>query len=797
VEAVAPTWAFLFMLLAGGGVGLPLGVPPLPPDRVVTASAPEDCVFYFSSAGMAKADPRSTNQTERLLAEPEVRHLGTEIERLIRSGLKQAAQGKPAEARTLAEDGPTLVRALLTRPLALYVTQIKVASGQPPQVQAGAVLSLGDDAAEVQAALDRLYGLIRGQSREITVGDRVFHQTPLGPGAPEITWGVKGSYLYAATSGEEVKALVNRADGKPPEWLDALHKQLPVERVSTLSMVNVHTLIEQLAPLGGPRVSQVLDALGVSGIDRLSGVSGLDKDGIVHHSLVSLRGEPHGIFQLFEQKPLTTADVGLVPRDATFALVFKLDPARAWATILTMIEKIDPKAKQQLTEHEHPTARELREEALKALGDTWCLFDSPSGGGMVVGVTVVVSLKDAEAATSVQEKLIRLAASQGARVREFRFAGQAVHVFDAGKDVPLAPSWCRTDRHLVIGLYPEAVKAFLARRSERTTLAQLPEVAAALKGEGQLVGLSYCDTRRVFDLTYPFFPVLFHMATAHLRDERFDIPPGLLPSAGAIRRHLRPSVSAVWRTPHGIESESRQSLPGGAGMSTLPVALGLLIPAVQKVREAAQRINSANNLKQIGIAMHNYHDTNGTFPPAAITSEDGKPLLSWRVAILPYLEQQALYKEFHLDEPWDSPHNMKLLERMPKVYFNPRRGLTSELGSTYYQVFVSKREPGERSVFQEGGPSASLTAITNTDGTAYTWLAIEADEATPWTKPGDIPYSPKRPLPRLGRLYPGGYMALFADGSVRTMRPNLPERVIRALITFNDGVELSEKDLGP
>src|SRR5262249_30142494 len=87
-----------------------------------------------------------------------------------------------------------------------------------------------------------------------------------------------------------------------------------------------------------------------------------------------------------------------------------------------------------------------------------------------------------------------------------------------------------------------------------------------------------------------------------------------------------------------------------------------------KVQGAASRTRSANNLKQIGLAMHNYHDVNGAFPPAAVCDKTGKPMLSWRVLILPYIEQDALYKEFKLDEPWDSEHNKKLLAKMPKVY---------------------------------------------------------------------------------------------------------------------------------
>ena len=87
--------------------------------------------------------------------------------------------------------------------------------------------------------------------------------------------------------------------------------------------------------------------------------------------------------------------------------------------------------------------------------------------------------------------------------------------------------------------------------------------------------------------------------------------------------------------------------------------------------DAARRAQSMNNLKQFALAMHNYHDTNGKFPAASSFDKDGKPLLSWRVHVLPYLEQAELYKQFHLDEPWDSEHNKKLIEKMPNVLASP------------------------------------------------------------------------------------------------------------------------------
>jgi uncharacterized protein (TIGR03067 family) len=203
-------------------------------------------------------------------------------------------------------------------------------------------------------------------------------------------------------------------------------------------------------------------------------------------------------------------------------------------------------------------------------------------------------------------------------------------------------------------------------------------------------------------------------------------------------------------------------------------------------QEAALRSASANNLKLIGLAMHNYHDANRSFPPAAICGKDGKPLLSWRVALLPYLEQGALYKQFKLNEPWDSPHNKALLDKMPKVYapVNDSEGV-----STFYRVFT-----GPGTVF-EGPRGVRLAAIR--DGSSNTILVVEAGQSVPWTKPDELPYEAGKPLPKLGGLYSGGFNILMADGTVRVVRRDFDAATLRLAITRADGQMVDLDKLSP
>jgi prepilin-type processing-associated H-X9-DG protein len=186
-------------------------------------------------------------------------------------------------------------------------------------------------------------------------------------------------------------------------------------------------------------------------------------------------------------------------------------------------------------------------------------------------------------------------------------------------------------------------------------------------------------------------------------------------------------------------------------------------------------------LKQLGLAMHVFHDVHKSLPPHARYSPDGKPLLSWRVLILPHLDQDQLHGQFRLDEPWDSPHNRTLIDKMPPFYRSPGSKL-KEKGRTNYVVVV-----GPETVFsgREGTP---LTDIK--DGASNTIMIVECDDqrAPIWTKPDDLPFDSTNPAKGLGRLYERrGFNAVFCDGSVRFLTPTMPPEKLRALFTKAGG----------
>ncbi|MCE9525919.1 MAG: DUF1559 domain-containing protein, partial [Planctomycetales bacterium] len=211
----------------------------------------------------------------------------------------------------------------------------------------------------------------------------------------------------------------------------------------------------------------------------------------------------------------------------------------------------------------------------------------------------------------------------------------------------------------------------------------------------------------------------------------------------------------------------------------------LVKPAVVTARGAASRAQSMNNLKQLMLAMHNYHDVYRHFPSAYGVKKDGTKLLSWRVYLLPFVEQDALYKEFHLDEPWDSEHNKKLISKMPKLFASPN--LPDELAKKGMASYVAP--VGEKTIWDEN----KGTFIANiTDGTSNTLAILEADaeHSVIWTKPDDLTIDWKAPLKGL-ELWKSGtkaiFLAAFCDGSVHAISDKIDPALMKKLLQKDDG----------
>lgn len=224
-------------------------------------------------------------------------------------------------------------------------------------------------------------------------------------------------------------------------------------------------------------------------------------------------------------------------------------------------------------------------------------------------------------------------------------------------------------------------------------------------------------------------------------------------------------------------------------MERVPIASKTPPPdawATQAARMARARLRCGGRLERLVRAMHRYHDDHGRFPPPALTDRSGKPLLSWRVELLPYLDEKELYEQFRIDEPWNSRHNRMLLAKIPTAYAPVGRPPQVAHG-TFYQVFV-----GKNCLFEVG---KQITFEDVTDGTVNTIAVIAPAEAVPWTKPTDLAYAADKPLPSFtGGMIADGLISFATADSGVHMIPNAfgeaKEQLFRLAITRNDGVPI-------
>ena len=220
------------------------------------------------------------------------------------------------------------------------------------------------------------------------------------------------------------------------------------------------------------------------------------------------------------------------------------------------------------------------------------------------------------------------------------------------------------------------------------------------------------------------------------------------------------------------------------------IVLILLLPATGGgSRPASRRSQCKNNLKQIGLALRNYHDQYGCFPPAFVADELGRPMHSWRVLLLPYLDQAPLYKEYRFDEPWDGPNNRKLASTVLSIYCCPSEEVEKGSPESLYTSYVAVVGP------ETAWPGATSTRIKDfKDGTSNCLLIVEsAHSGIHWMEPRDLHVLQMSSTINsaagqgISSRHTGGAHALIADGAVRFLSENLSAETIRALLTIKGG----------
>ena len=220
-----------------------------------------------------------------------------------------------------------------------------------------------------------------------------------------------------------------------------------------------------------------------------------------------------------------------------------------------------------------------------------------------------------------------------------------------------------------------------------------------------------------------------------------------------------------------------------------------LLSEIRKARDLGRKPQCKTHLKQLGLALHNYHDEYGCFPPAFVADELGRPMHSWRVLLLPYLDQAPLYNQYRFDEPWDGPNNRRLADRMEEFFSCPVTPAMRDPSEPCFTSYVAVVGP---ETAWPGTNSVSIKDIK--DGMANTLLLVEvANSGIQWMEPRDLhvlqmaPSINSKAGQGISSRHPGGVYVLLADGAVRFEEESLSPQTIRALLTIDGGEKVVDE----
>ena len=674
------------------------------------------------------------------------------------------------------------------------------------------------------------------------------------PGAPiELGWWKEAGHLVVAIGADAVNKSIAVADGKTPNLTaNPLWKKYTDGaefEVTTVSWLDLGSIRKQFGempiPIPDPDVdiltaNKVLQKLGLDGLGAIAARSGYKGRAMWSETTVESPGEKKGLLAFADQKPITLNDLPPLPFATNGFFACSVDWSKAFDTTVQIAKDVaslgPPDAAAQvegvLAFLPQMLQFDPKEELLDSLGNVVCIYGDPRQTYLGIGAGLAISVKDADQLRKtldvVAGTLVETIADPNAlSIRGTNKHGRKIVTFEIGGGF-MNPAYAVDDEWLVIGLMPQSVEAFLLRldnkrqgnhiglanwkptRSYQQAFDELPK---------EFVSISVMDPRKSYRALLGAAPWLMGFVQGGMRQSgmfgpNVELPFSVadLPPAEAVARPLFPNVSMTTVDEDGIHCQSRQSLPSfpmvGHNAAVAPILVALLLPAVQQARTAARRSQSKNNLKQIALAMHNYHDSHNTFPPGTHPNADLKPekRLSWFANLLPFIEEGNLHQQLDFKKGWEDDANLDAIQTDITTLIHP--GIAPHkapnFGATHYvgiagvgadtlTLEVHNKKTG---VF---GYNRATRIRDIRDGTSNTLMVMEVNKNHGrWGAggAGTLRAFVKKPYINGPDGFGGGTRdganAALCDGSVRFLSSNISPEVIEALATVSGGEIVGE-----
>ncbi len=840
-------WSFLFAMVALIGLGIGWGYVQGQGQTRKPAAAP------IATESLLPEDSVLLARVDGSLMHAEAFQKTAAYDALYKSGLVGAIEKIFNRAKGMA--GPVPMKPYLDA-LKLICDKgfsLGVSPGmgdQGPQPFGVIVLHEGASLDKVLSSIVQLGGDGQLMLEEKTIGKRTVLRMdiPDSPGV-EVGWWVEGKHLVVAVGINGVAQAIEVADGKTPNvTANPLWAKYSETEESELTSFGWMNMVPLRAIFGGMPVptqnpdkpTTVQELLIVLGLDNLNSIG--MQAGIKDRSLTSLTsidapGERRGLLSLLDQEPMTLQDLPPLPQQLSSFMAYSFDSARAAQTLYDTAVDLEAVMSPDTSNVESARGQakdqvglDVIDDLLAGLGNVTCIYNDEAQTGFGIAPALLVEVKDADMLNTALERLLVEMLPQVSQGN----AKGVVSEKDGTKtyivEIPqggLSPAISVSDQWLCVSITPQPVMAFNLRvQGELPTwdVATLPKETSAAIPES-FTGLTIVDPHSTYRMIVGLAPLAAGMGQAAIfQSMRFSqegppAPPPMifqmsdLPPAELVTKWLYPNVAYSMVDENGLTTRTNSSVPGlpipggdgGAASIAVPAVLvALLLPAVQQAREAARRSQSKNNMKQIGLAMHNYADTYNHFPAGTVENDDleVEERLSWMVSILPYLDQAPLYNQIDMKEGHESATNSPLLSMAIPTYLNP--GLSAEPGATHYIGIAG---------ITEEGPTAELPSVVAGvfgynrktrfadihDGTSNTVMVAESTGFTgPWGQGGASTIRAFTQQPYIngpdgiGGPYRGGCHMLLSDGSVRFVSENIDGKTIEALSTIQGGEALND-----